>query len=117
MKKRQIKKNSNTAKSLLMILDPKNYPEKVFTKNTDSEWDDHPKGLWEIWHRASYEYDEWDAKSAYESLRDHVFWELTIEDFDSEKGELTHVFSPNVRTAKKVFDLAKQLIEQVGDAA
>lgn len=112
MKKRQIKKNSNTAKTLLMKLDPLNYPEKVFVKNTDSEWDDVPKGTWEIWYRASYEYDEWDAKSAYESLRDHIFWGLTVEDFDYEKLELIHTYSPDVSTAKKVFDLARQLIER-----
>ena len=110
MKKRQIKKNSKTAKALLMALAPQRYPEKVFTKNTDSEWDDTPKGTWEIWSRTSYEYDEWDAKSAYDILQEHVFCELTIEEFDCDKCELIQIFTPNLRTAKKLFDLTKKMI-------
>lgn len=111
LNKRQIKKDSNTAKNLLMLISPKEYPENLFIKNDDSEWDECPKGTWEIWFRTSYEYDEWDSETAFDVLCEHLFNEFAQEEFDDEKFILVCVYRPDLSTAKKVFDLAKKLIK------
>lgn len=114
MKKRQIKKNSKTAMLLLMRISQKFYPKNAFAQNFDC-WDEEtPKGIWEFWYECGGEYNEWDCRTAFEQLHIHIRNEYAEGDVVVIDGDPSWVWikTPDLSTAKKVFNLAKQLIEQ-----
>lgn len=108
MKKRQIKKNNNTAMNLLMQLDPRFYTEGSFSIED---------GIWCAWWQYGGYDVEWDYEPAFEQLQMYLENHLSKCDFvetddDECPVKLVCEFTPDLSTAKKVFDLAKQLIEQ-----
>ncbi|MFZ0023154.1 hypothetical protein [Acinetobacter sp.] len=108
MKKRQIKKNNRTAMHLLMRLDPEFY-------NPDSF--DYEDGVLSFWYECGGLETEWDYEPAFEQLQMHLENHLSRCDFVETDDEecpvnLVYEFTPDLSTAKKVFNLAKQLIEQ-----
>lgn len=113
MKKRQIKKLNKKAMHLLMRLDPEFY-------NPDSF--DYEDGVLSFWYECGGLETEWDYRPAYTELLGYVDGHLTECDWvevDSETNEwdLIYKFTPDLSTAKKVFNLAKQLIEQSAGGA
>lgn len=108
MKNRQIKKNSKTAMQLLMRLD-----NSYFTADNFSVED----GVAVAWYPSGGMEPEWDYEPAFEILKIYLENHLSECDFvetddDEHPVKLTYKFTPDLRTAKKVFFLAKQLIKQ-----
>ncbi|MDH1800481.1 hypothetical protein [Acinetobacter johnsonii] len=113
MRKRQIKKNNRTAMNLLMQLDPRFYTEDSFSIED---------GIWCAWWRCGGLEPEWDCDPALEQLQMYLENHLSKCDFVETDDEecpvrLVYEFTPNLSTAKKVFNLAKQLIEQSAGGA
>lgn len=103
MKKRQIKKNNQTAVKLLMLLDPRHYEERFFG---------YENGIWEFWYQSGGLEPEWDCIPAFDELHRYVFDSCAECDVEFKDGEPSLVWrnAPDLSTAKKVFDLAKQLV-------
>lgn len=107
MKKRKIKKLNKTAMRLLKKI----HPNLEFAKLDDYDaCENAPVGTWVIWSQIDWEYNEWDFQTAYYWLHELLYWEF----MDAEWGEEETIFkfTPDLSTAKKVFDLAKQLIKR-----
>ncbi|WP_111884020.1 hypothetical protein [Acinetobacter sp. CFCC 11171] len=108
MKKRQIKKNNLKAMQLLMQLDPRFYNKDAFSVED---------GIWCAWWQCGGYDVEWDYEPAFEQLQMNLEHHLSKCDF-VETGDvecpvkLVYEFTPDLSTAKKVFDLAKQLIKR-----
>lgn len=106
MKKRQVKKNGEKAMHLLMRLEPAHYDLKSFC---------FEDGVLSFWYECGGLETEWDYKPAYTELLEYLDGHLTTCDWvqvDSEEWDLIYKFTPNLSSAKKVFNLAKQLIER-----
>lgn len=106
MKERQIKKNGKKAMHLLMRLDAKYYTPDSFS---------FEDGQFVAWYQCGGMEPEWDYEPAYSQLQ--TFLENTLSKYDFVETndrecpvELVWEFKPDLSTAKKVFDLAKQLI-------
>lgn len=105
MKKRQVKKLNITAKRLLENLDK----GLVFAKlDCYDACENAPVGTWVVWSQIDWEYNEWDFQTAYYWLHELLYWEFMDADW-IEVGPIFK-FTPDLSTAKKVFDLAKKLI-------
>lgn len=107
MTKRQIKKINSKAMNLLLQLDFGYYKDSFSIED----------GLWCHWWVCGEYGSEWDYEPAFEQLQMYLINNLSQHDFietDDEECpvELVYEFVPDVSTAKKVFDLAKQLIER-----
>lgn len=113
MKKRQIKKNSQKAMQLLIQIDPKRYPENAFVQDFD-HCGDSVNGIWEFWYECGGEYNEWDCCTAFEELHSLIFRDNAVGDVIVTDGDPNWVWikTPDLSTAKKVFDLAKKLVGQ-----
>lgn len=107
MKKRQIKKLNQTAKRLLEKLQPHLEFAKV---DSFESCENAPAGTWVIWSQTSYEYNEWYFQTAYCWLQEVLYWEFMEADWDDTECAIK--FTPDISTAQKVFDLAKQLIKR-----
>lgn len=105
MKKRQIKKLNQTAMRLLKKLQP--HLEFAKADSCDA-CENVPVGTWVVWSQTSYEYNEWDFQTAYYWMHELVYWEVTEADWSEEGCDIK--FTPDLSTAKKVFDLVKKLI-------
>ena len=107
MRKRQIKKQNQTAKRLLNQL-----KQNLEFSKADScdACENVPVGTWVVWSQISYEYNEWDFQTAYFWLHEFLYWEFMEADWSEEGCDIK--FTPDLSTAKKVFDLAKQLVKR-----
>ena len=112
MKKRQIKKLNLTAMRLLKRMQPN--LELVKVDKYDG-CENAPAGTWVVWLQTSWEYNEWEFQTAYYWLHELLYWEFMDADWSEDGCDIK--FTPDLSTAKKVFDLAKQLIEQSAGGA
>ena len=107
MRKRQIKKQNQTAMRLLKELQPRLEFAKA---DACDACENVPVGTWVIWSQIDWEYNEWDFQTAYYWLHEFLYWEFMEADWSEDGAGIE--FTPDLSTAKKVFDLAKQLVKR-----
>jgi hypothetical protein len=105
VKKRQIKKLNITSKRLLEKL--KQPLEFAKLDAFDAE-ENAPAGTWVFWYQTDYWHNEWEFQTAYCWLHELLYWEFIEADWSEDGCDIK--FTPDLSTAKKVFDLAKQLV-------
>ncbi|WP_121774938.1 hypothetical protein [Acinetobacter bereziniae] len=110
MKKRQFKKACKKAMDILLNVNPARFQDS-FSQETETIDDRVPRGTWMYWYRCDWEYNEWDAEPAFDVLQSLIFSKLVVAHYDIEIGKMIYTSKPDLSTAKKVFDLAKQLFE------
>ena len=110
MTTRQIKKNSKTAMRFLMQLNHCGSEEFQKADAFDAAHHKVPRNTMLRWFQTSYWDNEWESEPAYYALMELVWWNFVEGDFSGEQ-EVWH-FTPDLSTTKKVFKLAKKMIEQ-----
>lgn len=114
MKKRQFKKACKKAMDILLKVNPARFQDS-FSQETETIDDRVPRGTWMYWYRCDWEYNEWDAEPAFDVLQSLIFSNLVVAHYDNDEGKMIYTSRPDLSTAKKVFDLAKQLLKSKGE--
>lgn len=110
MKNRQIKKNSKTAMRFLTQLNHCHLEEFQKADAFDAVHHKVPRNTMLRWFQTSFWDDEWESEPAFFALSELIWWHFADVDFSGQR-EIWH-FTPDLSTPKKVFDLAKKMIER-----